>query len=144
MLGVSISLWLIVLAINIYDVHTGIKADTVRKKAVGSKFIFESRKGWRALEKIFVFTAVISFTHSFEKELIRLDMPEFLSYGMLVIKLGMFFYLVLVELQSIGENNEVRFGKKEKMFTLLDNIITTVNDGIIGTVKSFFDKKPQV
>lgn len=142
-LGISISLWLVVFIINVYDIHTGIKADTVRKQSTGGKFVFESRKGWRAIEKIFVFTVAISFMYNFETELVRLDMPGFLSYGMLVIKLSTFFYLVLVELQSIGENNEVRFGKKDKIFQLLDNIIAAINEGVIGYVKGMFNKKPQ-
>lgn len=142
-LGISVSIWLVVFCINLYDIHTGIKADTQRRLQNGERFIFESRKGWRAFEKVFVFTAVVFFLHYFEQELVRYKMPPVLCSAFLWIKLALFFYLVLIELQSIGENDEVRFGKKGKLFMLLDNVIGVVNDGIIGYVKRIFSNKTE-
>jgi len=137
-LGTSLILWLLLFLINIIDIHTGIKADTKRKKEVGSKFTFESGKGWRAVEKIFIFTVVIGFIFIFEKEAIKLELPNIIPAFLTYIKLIVFFYAFLIELQSIGENEEVRFGKKGKMFIMLDNIIEVTNEGILKKIKSFF------
>lgn len=138
-LGVSLTLWVIIGAINMYDIHTGIKADTKRKEREGKKFVFESGKGWRAIEKAFMFGAVIYFIHEFEKEIIINDFPVFFSSTLLYLKFGMFFYVMLVELQSIGENEEERFGKKGRFFCLLDNVIDTVNKGILNKLKQWFN-----
>lgn len=135
--GTSVILWLLLFLINIIDIHTGIKADTKRKKQLGSKFTFESGKGWRAIEKIFIFTVVIGFLFIFEKEALKVEFPLMVSF-FTYTKLVVFFYAFLIELQSIGENEEVRFGKKNKMFSMLDNIIDITNEGILKKLKRFF------
>jgi hypothetical protein len=132
----SISLWFIALLINVIDIHTGIKADTVRKQKIGVSFVFESKKGWRAFEKILVFTLIVWFVHTLEVENIRLKFWDSLSGILLMVKFIMLIYVVLIEIQSIGENEETRFGKKSKPFILLDKIIETVNEGILTKVKS--------
>lgn len=139
--GISASLWMVAFAINLVDISTGIKADTKRKKDVGENFRFESRRGWRAFEKIAVFTLIIWFLYELELESLRLKTWEWIFSTIQVIKFSMLFYVVLIELQSIGENEEVRFGKKGKMFKLLDDIIAIVNDGILQKLKSFFETK---
>ncbi len=141
-LGTSLVLWLLLFIINVIDIHTGIKADTKRKKEVGSKFTFESGKGWRAVEKIFVFTVVIGFLYIFEKESLKLSLPLVITTSFTYCKLLVFFYAFLIELQSIGENEEARFGKKGKMFVMLDNIIDVTNEGILKKIKSFFSTAP--
>ncbi len=135
-LGVTASLWLIALIINIIDIHTGIKADTARKEKDGEKFEFESKKGWRAFEKIIIFTLIIWFLWTLEKEIIRLKSFDFLLSIILSIKFIFFVYVILIELQSIGENEFDRFGKKSKPFILLDKIIDIVNEGILNKLKS--------
>lgn len=139
--GVSTSLFAIALIINIIDIHTGIKADTKRKSDLGQAWKFESRRGWRAFEKIFVFTIIIWFLWTLEKEALRLEAFSFLLTILQSIKFIMLIYVVLIELQSIGENEETRFGKKGKMFTLLDNIISIVNDGILNKLRSLLKTK---
>lgn len=133
--GISLTLWFIAFLINLIDIHTGIKADTVRKQRKGEKFTFESNKGWRALEKIVVFTIIISFAHNSAAELIRLKFPFLVSNIFLYLKVIFFFYVIILEIQSIGENEEVRFGKKSKGFLLLDKIIEVVNEGILTNIK---------
>jgi len=137
--GISMTLWGLALIINIIDIHTGIKADTKRKADKGLKFKFESGKGWRAIEKIFVFTVITAFVYHSEREFIRLGMTHWISSMFLYIKLTMFFYVILIEIQSIGENDEVRFGKKGKAFIILDNLIEIVNVGITDKVKGLFN-----
>jgi hypothetical protein len=141
--GLSIGLWLVAFLINMIDIHTGIKADTKRKKDKGENFQFESKRGWRAFEKIGVFTLIIYALYQFEKEVVRLELPETLSSMLMCIKLGAFAYVVLIELQSIGENDEARFGKKGKIFVLLDNVIGIVNDGVLSKVKGLFNVKSE-
>lgn len=138
--GISITLWLLALIINVIDIHTGIKADTKRRNDVGEKFVFVSNKGWRAFEKIFIFTIITSFIYNSELEFSRLKLAGFLSSVFMGIKLVMFFYVVLIEVQSIGENDEVRYGKKGKVFILLDQIIEIVNVGITDKIKGLFNK----
>lgn len=134
--GINASLWLIALVINIIDINTGIKADTKRKAEKGEKFTFESGKGWRAVEKIFIFTMIIWFIYSLELEALRLKAFIFYSSILLYIKFTLLIYVVLIEIQSIGENELVRFEKKGKIFILLDKIIETLNDGILKKIKS--------
>jgi hypothetical protein len=133
--GINAVLWLIALIINVIDIHTGIKADTKRKLNQGEKFKFESGKGWRAFEKIFIFTMIIWFIWTLEKECLRLNLYSIYSSILLTIKFVMLIYVVLIELQSIGENQEDIEGKKGKMFVLLDKIISIVNDGITTRLK---------
>lgn len=134
--GINASLWGIALLINLVDIHTGIKADTKRKLDLGEKFTFESGKGWRAIEKVFVFTMIIWFIYTLEMESIRLHTISILSSILLYIKFIMLIYVVLIELQSIGENEIVRFGKKGKMFIALDQVISIVNEGVFKKLKS--------
>lgn len=141
--GMSITLWFIALIINIIDIHTGIKADTVRKNKIGENFIFESKKGWRAFEKIVIFTLIVWFIHTLEIENIRLKFWDSLSGILLLVKFVMLIYVVLIEIQSIGENEEVRFGKKSKPFTMLDKIIEIVNEGILSKIKSLINVKSE-
>lgn len=139
-LGISLTLWFIPLILNIIDIHTGIKADTKRKKDLGEKFVFESGKGWRAFEKVVVFTVIIWFIWSLEKEAIRLNFYQSAIIPVLVtIKFILIIYVSLVEIQSIGENEEDRFGKKSSLFILLDKIIDIVNEGILSKIKKIFE-----
>ena len=133
--GLSMIMWIALFIINIIDIHTGIKADTKRKKDLGTNFKFESGKGWRAIEKVFIFTAVIGFLFAAEREAIKMNVPEFISGLLVYIKAILFFYVFLIELQSIGENEEARYGKKNKIFLMLDRIIDAVNEGIISKIK---------
>jgi hypothetical protein len=134
--GINSTLWLIALGINIVDIHTGIKADTKRKNDLGKPFTFESGRGWRAFEKIFIFTIIIWFIYTLEIETLRLELFGFISSILLAIKFTMLIYVVLIELQSIGENEQVRFDKKSRLFILLDEIIKIVNEGILNKIKS--------
>ncbi len=134
-LGVTVSLWLIAFIINVFDIHTGIKADTVTSKKEGKNFVFKSGKAWRAFEKIIIFTLLIWFLWTLEKEILRLEFFNFLITIVTGVKFILFVYVMLIELQSIGENEETRFGKKSKLFVLLDKIIDVVNEGIINKIK---------
>jgi len=134
--GINASLWLIALVINIIDIKTGIKADTKRKEDNGGKFTFESGKGWRAVEKIFIFTMIIWFIYSLELEALRLQGFILYSSALLYIKFTLLIYVVLIEIQSIGENELVRFEKKGRVFILLDKVIEILNEGILRKIKS--------
>lgn len=136
--GLSIAIWLMAFAINLYDIYTGIKADTVKQEKLGKKFEFKSNRAWRSVEKIFVFTFIIGFLHFSEGEALRYDFKT-LIFIILVVKLSLFFYTVLIEFQSIGENEFERFGKKGKIYQFLDKVIEVVNDGILTRLKRVFD-----
>lgn len=133
--GINTVLWIIALVINLIDIRTGIKADAKRSKDDGGQFTFKSGKGWRAFEKIFVFTMIIWFVYTMELEAIRLHSYPAVATALMAIKFIMLCYVVLIEVQSIGENEEIRFGKKSKMFVMLDKIIVLVNDGIFTNLK---------
>jgi MFS family permease len=137
--GINASLWLIALIINIVDIHTGIKADTKRKEKSGEKFSFESGKAWRAFEKIFIFTMIIWFIYTLETECLRLQLYSIYSSTLLLIKFVLLIYVVLIELQSIGENQEDIVGKKSKLFIMLDRIISIVNEGVYSKLKKSLD-----
>lgn len=133
--GINTALWLIVFVINVLDIHTGIKADKVRCAKEGKAFKFQSGKGWRAFEKVFIFTMIIWFIYTMELEAIRVHAFDFLPKILMAIKFIMLCYVMLIELQSIGENEETRFGEKSKMFKLLDKIIDLVNEGLFTNLK---------
>jgi len=137
--GVSITLWSIALIINLIDIYTGIKANSKIKADLGEKFVFQSGRAWRGFEKIFVFTMIIWFIWGLEKEVIRLQYSHIFGSILLVIKFIMLIYVVLIEVQSIGENEFVRFGKKGKLFILLDKIIEVVNEGLLKRLKKLID-----
>ena len=82
---------------------------------------------------------IIWFIWELESEVIRLNYANILSSILLVIKFIMLIYVVLIEIQSIGENEFVRFGKKGKLFTLLDKIIEVVNEGILKRLKKIIE-----
>jgi len=136
--GLSISIWIILLLINLWDTKTGIRANKIERKREGEKFVFESGKGWRVPEKIGLFTLIIGFAYLFEKECIRYDLPAIVSISLMWGKLFFSFYIGLLEFQSIGENHETIYGKKAKAFHLLDKIINSVDDEIVFKIKSFF------
>ena len=134
--GINTTLWLVAFSINIIDICTGIRADIKRKKDANKPFSFESGKAWRAFEKIFIFTMIIWFIYSLEKESLRLQAYYLYSQTLLHIKFILVIYVVLIEIQSIGENEVVRFGKKSKVFQLLDKTIELLNEGILEKIKS--------
>ena len=137
--GVSITLWALALVINIIDIHTGIKADTKIQNDKGLPFVFKSGRGWRAIEKVFVFTMIIWFIWGLEKEAIRLQYSSIFSSTLVAIKFILLIYVVLIEIQSIGENEMVRFGKKGKLFLLLDKIIEIVNQGLVKRITTMIN-----
>lgn len=136
--GLSLSIWVILLVINLFDNHSGIKAHKKICQIEGEKFTFKSGKGWRFPEKIGLFTIVIGFCYHFEKEAILYDFPSYISILFTWFKFAFSFYIGLLEFQSIGENREVIYSKKEKPFHLLDKIIIAIDDGFIAKIKSFF------
>lgn len=136
--GLSLSIWVILFLINIWDIKTGISANKAELKKEGEKFVFKSSKGWRVPEKIGLFTLIIGFAYYFEKECIRYDFPTVISVGLLWFKIFFSFYIGLLEFQSIGENHETIYGKKAKAFHLLDKVINSVDEEIIIKIKSFF------
>jgi len=142
-LGISMSLWFIALLINIIDIHTGIKADTARKQRLGESFVFKSGKGWRAFEKILIFTLIVWFIYSLELDVVRLKFWDGFSSILIAIKFIMLIYVVLIELQSIGENEVDRFGEKSKTFIFLDKIIEIANEGILTRIRSLINVKSE-
>ena len=132
--GISFTLWMIAMIINIIDIFTGIKADTKIQKDLGKNFVFKSGKGWRAFEKVFIFTMIIWFIRELETESLRLDYFKTITSTLLATKFILLVYVVLIEIQSIGENQQIRFGNKSKLFRLLDKIIEIVNDGILKKI----------
>lgn len=137
-LGCSITLWWVVFAVNIWDIWTGIMADSHTQKINGGKWKFNPDKGFKAFQKIIGFTFIIFFLYNFEKETIRLGYSETWSNAFNYSKFIFFFYVVLIELKSIGNNNNVRFGEKNESFKMLDTIISLVNEGIISNIKKLF------
>lgn len=137
--GISVTLWSLALVINIIDIHTGIKADTKIQNDKGLPFVFKSGRAWRAIEKVFIFTMIIWFIWGLEKEAIRLDYSSIFSSTLLVIKFVLLIYVVLIEIQSIGENELARFGKKGKLFLLLDKVIEIVNQGLIKRIDTLIN-----
>lgn len=137
--GVSITIWAVALVINIIDIHTGIKADTKIQNDKGLPFVFKSGRAWRAIEKVFVFTMIIWFIWGLEKEAIRLQYSNFFSSTLIAIKFILLIYVVLIEIQSIGENEMARFGKKGKLFQLLDKIIEIVNQGLVKKIDTMIN-----
>ena len=141
--GISITLWFIAFIINLLDIKTGIAADKVRKEKEGKKFSFESNRGWRAIEKIVLFTIIISFLHHSHLECIKNKFPELVGQSLLSIKFIAFFYVIILEIKSIGENDETRFGKKGNGFIFLDKVIEVLSDGILENIKKLLGMKKE-
>ncbi len=139
--GFSIKMWLLIFAFNIWDIYTGIRADAKIQRAKGSKPHFDPDKGIKAFEKFISFTAVIWFLYMFESESIRLSYSDKVSSFFNYTKFVFFFYVILIELKSIGKNNEIVYEEKSELFKMLDNIISIVNDAILGRLRKIGDVK---
>lgn len=135
--GVSLALWLIAAIVNLFDIITGLKAFAHKQRENGDVFKISSKKGWRGIEKASMFTAIIFIIYLFEKESLRLGFTENISLVAVYIKFFVFFYGILMELVSIGENREVVLGYKPKIFKSLDKVAEFVTDGIIERAKKF-------
>jgi steroid 5-alpha reductase family enzyme len=136
--GITLALWVVALLVTVWDCVTGVRAYKKEKKEKGEKARFESGKGWRAIEKIFGFTVLIGFIHYLEVQMTMHEYPEYMSSGLLVIKLFFFVYGVLLELQSVGENKERLDGEKGKPFMLLDKVINFADQAIVKKIMKFF------
>lgn len=137
--GYSLSIWFIALVVNAWDIHTGVKADIKTHKEKGEGFKFNPDKGWKAFEKIFGFTVIIGMIYRFELEAVRLGYPQIITTVLNAIKSIFFFYVILIELQSIGNNNEVRFGQKGKLFKMLDSLISIADTSILDRFKKLIN-----
>ena len=134
--GYSLSMWFVALLVNFWDIYTGVRADIVTRKKNGGKFEFSEDKGWKAFEKIFGFSIIICLIWRFELEAIRLNYDPIVTTSLNVLKSIFFFYVMLIELKSIGRNNETRFGYKGDLFKLLDRVISIVDGGLMYRLKN--------
>lgn len=143
MFGFSIKMWALIFAFNTWDIITGIRADTKIQKRNGGKFKFNPDKGIKAFEKFISFTGVIWFLYMFESESIRLSYSENITSLFNYSKFVFFFYVILIELKSIGRHNEEIYGQKSEMFKMLESIISIVNDAILGRLRKIGGLKPK-
>lgn len=143
MFGFSIKMWALIFAFNTWDIYTGIRADTKIQKRNGGKFKFNPDKGIKAFEKFISFTGVIYFLYMFESESIRLAYSTSVTSLFNYAKFVFFFYVILIELKSIGRHNEEIYGEKSEAFKMLDSIISIVNDAILGRLRKIGGLKPQ-
>lgn len=140
--GLSITIWFVAFLVNLWDIYTGVKADIKRQKQNGGvKFKYDEQKGWKAMEKIGGFTLVIFALFSFENESIRLGYSNTIRDVLLGIKCAFFVYVILIELKSIGSNNEVRFGDKGSLFKLLDKLVEIIDGSIAEKVKKLLSSE---
>ena len=141
--GITVALWTIAFLVTVWDSITGIQAYKKEQKDKKERSKFESRKGWRALEKIFGFSVIIGFVHYLEEQMLLHEYPEYMSGTLMVIKLFFFTYGVLLELQSVGENKERIYGDKGESFKILDKIINFASQAIIKKAMAFFGVKKE-
>lgn len=135
-LGYSLSMYGVAMAVNAWDIYTGVRLDWKKQKAGGAKrFSFNDDKGFKAIQKILGFMIVLYMIHSFEQESIRLHYNKIVPTILNASKSIFFVYVILIELKSIGNNNKEYYGEKSALFVMLDNIIDLINKGIIDYIK---------
>lgn len=120
-----------------FDFFTGLKASSYEVKEKGGIFRPSSSKLWSSVWKILAINTLI-FTQMVFAEAFALMKISWLHTAFMVGMLLISIAASLFDLISIGENYERRFGKKQKIFTLLEDISKAFNQGIIQKIGSLF------
>jgi phage-related holin len=128
-LGFNVGIFTFLFLVIMFDMYTGIKA------AVYTGDKLTSRKGLRSLDKLVSYFFFIVFTALLQS---LLDNQGY-SLGLFVISnlnILLFILIFLWEFHSIGENYEKRYGRKPKMFTLMDKISKIIEKKVINKIEN--------
>ena len=119
------------------DFTTGLTASKKEVNRAGEKFHPSSGKLWSSFWKLFVINVLICFQIPFAL--------VFGAMGLDTIHTIFLFVMILLSIAaslfdmiSIGENYKRSYGKKPKVFDLIEKVSAAVNEGIIQKVKNLF------
>lgn len=109
------------------DVITGIQASKVRmaKLKRPPTNAFKSYKGWRSVWKFLGVMILVSMIGTLSIATIILD-QDIAYYFSIWLVVFIWFISCGVEYQSIGENLEVMYGSKPRVFSFFDRLFNTV------------------
>lgn len=121
----------------IIDFATGINASKKEVNREGEKFHPSSGKLWSSFWKLFVINVLICFQIPFALVFGAMG-QETIHTIFLFVMILLSIAASLFDMISIGENYKRSYGKKPKVFDLIEKVSAAVNDGIIKKVKNFF------
>lgn len=137
--GFTWKLLLFALGFSVWNFKTGFQASIARAKRDGTfvskRQLFDYDKAWKFLGRMFGFILVIGFLHYFGEQMILFGYSEFWVSSISYVKTFFFFFVCMIELKSVGDNNEVRFGEKGTVFALLDKLVDAFKRGAVKKVE---------
>ena len=130
--GVSLSLYYVVF---LMDFISGVKAS--RHEAEDKENYFSSAKGWSSMWKIATVSVLVTWS-SFFSMLAAIGEMKILS-GFFLLSAGTIAIMAsLLDVYSIGENQQRLTGKKAKIFEWFENVRNAINEGVMGRLRKFF------
>src|SRR5690606_5636108 len=128
--AVSLSLYLVVFLL---DFISGVKAS--RHEAVDKNNYFSSSKGWSSIWKIATVSILVTWSGFFSM-LAALGSLPYLP-GFFMLSSGTIATMAtLLDIYSIGENQQRLTGKKARIFEWLENVRKLINNVIVRDRKS--------
>lgn len=119
------------------DFITGIRAAIKESTKNGEKFYPSSGKLWSSFWKLFVINVLICFMIPFALVFGAMgwdNVHTIFLFVMILISIA----ASLFDLISIGENYKRSYGKKPKVFELIERVSNAFNEGIIQKAKNLF------
>ena len=130
--AVSLSLYFVVFWL---DFISGVKAS--RLEAEDKENYFSSAKGWSSMWKIATVSVLVTWS-SFFSMLAAIGEMKILS-GFFLLSAGTIAIMAsLLDVYSIGENQQRLTGKKAKIFEWFENLRNAINEGVMGRLRKFF------
>ena len=131
--AVGLSLYFVVFWL---DFISGVKAS--RHETRDKENYFSSAKGWSSMWKIATVTVLVTWS-SFFSMLAAIGNLPYLP-GFFMLSSGTIAIMAtLLDIYSIGENQQRLTGKKAKIFEWLENIRKAINEGIIKKIGNLFN-----
>ena len=130
--AVSLSLYFVVFWL---DFLSGVKAS--RHEAVDKENYFSSAKGWSSMWKIATVTILVTWSSFFSMLAAIGNLPYLPGFFMLASG-TIAIMATLLDIYSIGENQQRLTGKKARIFEWLENIRKAINEGVIRKLGSLF------
>jgi len=131
--AVSLSLYFVVFWL---DFISGVKAS--RHEAEDKENYFSSAKGWSSMWKIATVTVLVTWSSFFSILAAIGNLPYLPGFFMLAAG-TISIMATLLDIYSIGENQERLTGKKAKIFEWLENIRKAINEGVLRKLAKLFN-----
>ena len=120
-------------SVFLLDFASGLKAS--RYESADKENYFSSAKGWSSIWKIATVSILVTWS-SFFSMLAALGSLPYLPDFFMLASGTIAIMATLLDIYSIGENQQRLTGKKAKIFEWLENIRKVINEVVVRKVKS--------